>query len=59
MHLPDELAAPMLSEAHVMAWNHQVEIVRQLRHECGPRQIEGAEVIQWANVYGDSLMYHR
>ena len=42
-----------------MAWNHQVEIVRQLRHECGPRQIEGAEVIQWANVYGDSLMYHR
>ena len=57
--LPMNTNGGLLSEAHVMAWNHQVEIVRQLRHECGPRQIEGAEVIQWANVYGDSLMYHR
>lgn len=57
--LPMNTNGGLLSEAHVMAWNHQVEIVRQLRGECGPRQIEGAEVIQWANVYGDSIMYHR
>jgi hypothetical protein len=49
----------LLSEAHVMGWNHQVEIVRQLRDECGERQVVGAQVIQWANAYGDSLIYHR
>jgi hypothetical protein len=40
-----------------MGWNHQVEIVRQLRGECGDRQIPDAEVIQWGNVYGDSIVY--
>lgn len=57
--LPINTNGGLLSEAHVMAWNHQAEIVRQLRGECGDRQIDGAEVIQWANVYGDSLMYTR
>jgi len=36
-----------------------VEIVRQLRGECGPRQIRAAAIIQWANAYGDSLIYRR
>ncbi len=57
--LPVNTNGGLLSEAHIMAWNHQVEIVRQLRGECGPRQVAGAEVIQWGNVYGDSLVYHR
>ncbi len=57
--LPMNTNGGLLSEAHIMAWNHQVEITRQLRGDCGPRQVEGAEVIQWANVYGDSLIYHR
>jgi len=48
----------LLSESHVMGWNHQVEIVRQLRGECGPRQVVDARIIQWANAYGDSLIYH-
>ena len=56
--LPTNTNGGLLSEAHVMGWNHQVEIVRQLRGECGPRQIEGAEVIQWGNVYGDSIIFH-
>ena len=57
--LPTNTNGGLLSEGHVMAWNHHVEIVRQLRGDCGPRQVEGAEVIQWGNVYGDSIIYHR
>jgi acetyl-CoA acetyltransferase len=57
--LPMNTNGGLLSEAHIMGWNHQVEIVRQLRGECGARQIGEAEVIQWANAYGDSLIYHR
>ncbi|MFN0090228.1 MAG: thiolase C-terminal domain-containing protein [Acidimicrobiales bacterium] len=57
--LPMNTNGGLLSEAHVMAWNHQCEIVRQLRGECGERQVPGAEVIQWANAYGDSIIYRR
>ncbi len=56
--LPMNTNGGLLSESHVMAWNHQVEIVRQLRGECGPRQVADARIIQWANAYGDSLVYH-
>ncbi len=56
--LPMNTNGGLLSESHVMAWNHQVEIVRQLRGECGPRQVKDARIIQWANAYGDSLIYH-
>jgi acetyl-CoA acetyltransferase len=55
--LPVNTHGGLLSEAHVMGWNHQVEIVRQLRGEAGERQIEGARHIQWGNVYGDSIIY--
>jgi len=57
--LPMNTNGGLLSEAHIMGWNHQVEIVRQLRGECGARQVQDAQVIQWANAYGDSLIYHR
>jgi acetyl-CoA acetyltransferase len=56
--LPINTNGGLLSEAHIMGWNHQVEIVRQLRGECGPRQVKNAKLIQWANAYGDSLIYH-
>jgi acetyl-CoA acetyltransferase len=56
--LPMNTNGGLLSESHVMGWNHQVEIVRQLHGECGPRQVKDARVIQWANAYGDSLIYH-
>ncbi|MGE0825980.1 MAG: thiolase family protein [Candidatus Binatia bacterium] len=57
--LPINTNGGLISEAHIMGWNHQVEITRQLRGECGPRQVVDAEVIQWANAYGDSLIYRR
>ena len=57
--LPMNTNGGLMSEGHIMGWNHQVEIVRQLRQECKARQIPDAQVIQWANAYGDSLMYAR
>ncbi len=57
--LPINTNGGLLSEGHIMGWNHQVEIVRQLRGESGPRQIRDARIIQWANAYGDSLIYRR
>src|SRR5262249_1052382 len=57
--LPINTNGGLISEAHIMGWNHQVEIVRQLRSECGPRQIPNAQLIQWGNTYGDSLIYRK
>ncbi len=57
--LPMNTNGGLLSEGHILGWGHQVEIVRQLRGECGLRQIRNAGVIQWANCYGDSLIYHK
>ena len=57
--LPVNTNGGLLSEAHIAGWNHIREMVRQVRDTAGPRQIPGADVLQWGAVWGDSFILTR
>jgi acetyl-CoA acetyltransferase len=42
--IPTNTGGGMLSEAYLQGWNLLAEVVRQLRHQAGARQVAGAEV---------------
>ncbi len=54
--LPVNTNGGLMSEGHYGGNSHFIEMVRQLRGECGPRQIANAEVLQWATPFGDTLI---
>ena len=47
--LPCNTSGGMLSESYMQSWNHQPELVRQLRGGLGKRQVQGAEVAQYVH----------
>jgi acetyl-CoA acetyltransferase len=51
--LPTNTSGGMLSEAYMMSWNQHAEMVRQLRGQAGPRQVENCNR---AMYYGLSMV---
>ena len=57
--LPINTSGGLLSEGHVVGWNLFIEAIRQLRHECGERQVKDAEIAQYACFLGESIIFRR
>lgn len=57
--LPINTSGGQLSQAQMNGWGQIRELVTQLRHEAGPRQIVGARRAMWATPAGDALILER
>jgi len=55
--IPVNTSGGMLSEGHLNGWSQMMEIVRQLRHQAGARQVPDAKVAQWGTALGDSIIF--
>jgi acetyl-CoA acetyltransferase len=55
--LPMNTSGGSLAEGHLYGYGHILEMVRQLRDEAGPRQIQGARSLHWGTPWGDSLVF--
>lgn len=53
--LPVNTAGGMLSGSYMHGWNHVAEIVRQLRHEAGERQIADVDVSMFSLAETDRV----
>ncbi len=57
--LPVNTNGGLMSEGHYAGHNQIIEAVRQLRNECGERQVKDIEVAQWATPFGDTAILTR